>query len=70
MKKSVTIIIVSFKSEKIIADSIKSFGKNHKIIIIENSGNKQMKVNLEKKFQNVQVVLNKNNGLAKLLTWV
>ena len=70
MKKSVTIIIVSFKSEKIIADSIKSFGKNHKIIVIENSGNKLMKINLEKKFKNVQVVLNKNNGLAKLLTWV
>ena len=65
MKKSVTIIIVSFKSEKIIADSIKSFGKNHKIIVIENSGNKLMKINLEKKFKNVQVVLNKNNGFGQ-----
>ncbi len=65
MKKRVTIIIVSFKSEKIISNSIKSFGKKNKIIVVENSENFLMKKNLEKKFKNVQVILNKNNGFGQ-----
>ena len=56
-----TVIIVSFYSSQIIENLINSIEKNIKIIIIENSLDNKVKFNLEKKFQNVQVIIPKEN---------
>ena len=57
----VTAIIVSFHSSHIIQDLIRSIDKNIKIIIIENSLSQEVKIDLEKKYKNVQVVIPKKN---------
>lgn len=59
-----TIIMVSYKSEFLIKKNINRLSKNHKIIIIDNSQNINLKKNIESKFKNVQVFLNKNNGFG------
>jgi len=60
-----TVIIVSYKSEHLIEQNIKSYDKNTKIIIVENSQNQLLKNEIEKKYQNVEVVLNKNSGFGQ-----
>ena len=56
-----TIIIVSFHSNQIIENLIDAIEKNIKILIIENSLDKKLKLHLEKKFENVQVIIPENN---------
>jgi len=56
-----TIIIVSFHSNTIIENLINTLKENIKIIVIENSLNNEVKLYLEKKFKNVQVVIPKKN---------
>jgi len=63
MKFLTTAIIVSFKSEWIIESSIKKINNTAKIIIIENSGNENLK-KLEKKYKNLKVIINNNTGFA------
>jgi GT2 family glycosyltransferase len=65
MKNFVTTIIVSFKSHNIIENSIKSIGTKIPIIVIENSKDKNLKKKLEKKYNNVKVLLNNNNGFGQ-----
>ena len=60
-----TIIIVSYKSELLIDKNINRLSAKHKIIIIDNARDKTLKRNLEKKFKNVRVILNKNNGFGQ-----
>ena len=64
MKFLVTSIIVSYKSKWIIENCIKSIKKKNKIIVIENSNDYELKKNLEKKYNNIKVILNKNNGFG------
>ena len=59
--KKLTVIIVSFHSNHIIENLINVLEKNIKIIVIENSLDNKLKINLEKKFENVQVVIPKKN---------
>ena len=65
MRNLATIIIVSFKSNKIIENSIKSIEKKIPIIVIENSKDKILKKKLENKYKNVKVILNKNQGFGQ-----
>jgi GT2 family glycosyltransferase len=61
-----TIIIVTFKSEKVIYKSLSSINNNYPVIIIENSNNKNFKKEIEKKFSNVRCLLTgKNLGFGK-----
>lgn len=63
--KNITFIIVSYKSENIIENCIKSINSISKILIVENSTNKSFKNNLEKKYSNVEVIVaGKNLGYA------
>ena len=55
-----TVVMVSFKSEHLIEQNIKRYDENTKILIIENSQNLSLKNEIEKKYKNVEVVLNKN----------
>ncbi len=61
---NITFIIVSFKSEKIIDDCLKSLPKNSKIIVIENSNNFNLKKSLELKYDNIEVLISENNGMG------
>jgi GT2 family glycosyltransferase len=72
-----TIVIVSFKSEDILHRCIKSIDKKYPIIVIENSIDKKLKLELEQKYLNVNCILPKENlgygggnnlGLSKVKT--
>ena len=60
-EKSITFVIVSFKSSHIIEQCIKSINPDIKIIIVENSDNFHIKNYLENKFSNVEVIIAKDN---------
>ena len=65
MNKDLTIVFNSYFSSKNLYRILKDL-KKYKIIIIENSLDKKLKKDLEKKYKNVKVVLPyKNLGLAK-----
>ena len=53
MKNLVTIIIVSFKSHKIIENSIKNIGTKAPIIVIENSNDHEFKKKIESRYKNL-----------------
>jgi N-acetylglucosaminyl-diphospho-decaprenol L-rhamnosyltransferase len=76
-EKNITFVIVSFNSEDVIENCIKSINSNVKIIVVENSSNIEVKNNLENKFSNVEVIVAEENlgygkgnnlGLKKVLT--
>ena len=56
-----TIVIVSFKSEDILHRCIKSIDKKYPIIVVENSIDNKLKLDLEHKYQNVNCILPKEN---------
>ena len=59
-----TFVIVTFKSEKIIHECLKTLPINYKKIIIENSANIKFKEDLEKNYENLEVFLSKNLGMG------
>ena len=61
---NLTFVIVTYKSEGVIIDCIKSLPKDSNIIIIENSNNPKLKQDLEEKFLNLTVFLEKNIGMG------
>jgi GT2 family glycosyltransferase len=64
-RQNLSIVIVTFKSESVIHDCIKSIGNDINIIVIENSNNSEFKENLEKTYTNVSCVLSpKNLGMG------
>ena len=60
-RQNLSIVIVTFKSEEVIHDCIKSIDKDIKIIIIENSNNTQFKNKLEAMYNNVSCFLSYDN---------
>ena len=60
-RQNLTVIIVSFMSEKVIHDCISSIPKDIQILIIDNSNNVSFKNEIEKKYDNVRCVLSENN---------
>ena len=60
-RQNLTVIIVTFKSEKVIHDCIQSIDSEIKILIIDNSNSKIFKENLEKKYENVSCILSEKN---------
>ena len=61
---NLTFIIVTFKSENIIENCLETLPKDIPIIIIENSGNYDLKKKLEKKYNNLSVFIEKNEGMG------
>jgi len=59
-----TIILISYKSEKKIKYFVKRIPKNIKTIIIENSNNFKLKKNIEDKYKNIKVFIKKNEGVS------
>ena len=68
-QKKLTIIIVTYKSDEIIYKFLKKIPKNIKVIVVENSKNKELKKNVEKKFKNTRVYLRKNEGVASSINF-
>ena len=63
-----TTVIVSFKSFHLVENHIKNISKENKIIIIENSLDKNLKINIEKNYPNVTVIIPETNlGYGKAL---
>ena len=65
----ITIIIITYKSEKIIYDFIKKIPSTIKTIIIENSQNHELKKDIEEKYKNISVYLKENNGVSSALNY-
>ena len=65
LKKDLTIVFVSFFSKNIIEKPISQIPSDVPIIVVENSQDVELKNDLEKKYQNVKVIipdLNTGNG--------
>ena len=60
MKNKISVIIVTFHSEKIIMETIKYFA-SQEIIIVECSGNQNLKEDLLKKNSNIKFILAEKN---------
>ena len=64
-RQNLSIVIVTFKSEMVVHDCIKSIEEDLKIIVVENSNNLQFKEELERTYKNVSCVLtSKNLGMG------
>ncbi len=57
--RNTTIIIITYKSEKVINDFIKEIPSKYKIIIIENSQNYQLKKTIEENIKMYHFILEK-----------
>tara|TARA_B100000787_G_C16142963_1_gene272875 strand:+ start:43 stop:891 length:849 start_codon:yes stop_codon:yes gene_type:complete len=66
---NLTVILISYKSEKKIQDFVKKIPKNIKVIIIENSKNIMLKKKIEKKYKNIKVFIKKNNGVSASINY-
>ena len=61
---NLTFIIVTFKSDHIINECIKSLPKDSNIIIIENSNSLEFKKKLEAKYSKINVIAQENTGMG------
>ena len=65
-----SIVIVTYKSDHLIEDLIKSIPNSTEILIVENSQNLKLKLNLEKNYTNTSVIIpSENLGYAKALNY-
>ena len=66
MNNLLTIVFSAYQSHDLLKKVLKKLPKIYKILIIENSRDKSLKISLEKEFKNVEVIIpSKNLGLAK-----
>ena len=62
---NLSVVILSYHSFHLIEKIIKNIDKKIPIIVIENSRNKKLKLKLEKKYKNINVIIpSKNLGFA------
>tara|TARA_B100001063_G_scaffold229139_1_gene241107 strand:+ start:351 stop:1184 length:834 start_codon:yes stop_codon:yes gene_type:complete len=59
--KELTIVIVTFKSDKKIINCLNSISSEIPVIVVENSNNENFKKNLENRFRNVRCILSGEN---------
>lgn len=66
MNRDLTLVFSSYQSQNLLKKILKRFHNKYKTIIIENSCDKKIKIFLENKFNNTEVIIPKKNlGLAK-----
>lgn len=66
MNKDLTLVFSSYQSQQLLYKILEQFYKKYKVIVVENSLDRKIKEKIEKKFQNVDVVIpNENLGLAR-----
>ena len=69
ISKKITIILIAYKSEKLINDFVKKIPNTVKVIIIENSNNLLIKKKIEKKYKNIKVYIKKNEGVSASINY-
>ena len=69
ISKKITIILIAYKSEKLINDFVKKIPNTIKVIIIENSNNILIKRKIEKKYKNIKVYIKKNEGVSASINY-
>ena len=73
MKKNnnnkITVVLISYKSEKKVLDFIRKKPKHIKTIVIENSNNQNLKKKIEKKYNNILVYIRENQGISSSLNY-
>ena len=57
----ITIVITSFKSDKIIRNCLNSIDRQYQIILVENSNDLELKKSVEREFSNVECILTGEN---------
>jgi len=63
--KDLTVVIVTFKSQKNIHSCLDTIPKDINVLVIENSNNEKFKLDLEKKYSNVEcIIIGSNKGYA------
>ena len=67
--KTITVVLPAYKSRKLLLSHIKDLSKKIKIIIIDNSNNRELKIEFEKRFKNVQVYLKANIGYGRAINY-
>jgi len=65
----ITLILISYKSEKIIYNFIKKIPSRIKTIIVENSQNHELKKSIEQNYKNISVYIKENNGVSSALNF-
>mgnify|MGYP001434658975 FL=1 len=60
-RHNLSIVIVTFKSEKVIHQCLKSIDEKIPIIVVENSNNQSFKEELESRYKNLKCILSKSN---------
>ena len=65
----ITIIIITYNSDKIIYDFIKKIPSTIKTIIVENSQNHELKKKIEQNYKNISVFIKENNGISSALNF-
>ena len=65
----ITLILISYKSEKIIYNFIKKIHSRIKTIIVENSQNHELKKSIEQNYKNISVYIKENNGVSSALNF-
>ena len=69
MNKLLTIVIISYKSKKLILSHIQKFYNKFELIIVENSSDKQFKKILKKNYKNVNIYLKNNIGYGRAVNF-
>ena len=64
-----TIILISYKSEKLILNFLKKLPKLIPIIIIDNSNSFLLEDNIKKEYSNLEVFVKKNDGVSSALNY-
>ena len=63
--KDLTVVIVTFKSDEIILNCLKSIPQEISVIVVENSNNHDFKKKIENNFKNINCILTgENKGYA------
>ncbi len=65
----ITIVIITYKSKKIIHKFVKKIPINIKTIIIENSEDYELKEKIERDYKNISFFLKKNDGVSSSLNY-
>ena len=64
-RQNLSVVIVSFMSDEVIHDCIKSIPKDINIIVVDNSGNQKFKSKIEENYNNAKCILSfKNLGMG------
>ena len=67
MEKLISIVLPSYKSDKLVIAHLKKISKKIKIIVIENSKDRKLKKYIEKKYKNTEVYLQNNIGYGRAI---